>query len=66
LTPPLYWHLCPSRRSTFDKVHDFDSVIKKLSNMFASFVYTILFFELVSYIDIKLKFYIIIVFYDLV
>jgi hypothetical protein len=34
--------------------------------MFASFVYTILFFELVSYIDIKLKFYIIIVFYDLV
>jgi hypothetical protein len=33
--------------------------------MFASFVHTILFFELVSYIDMKLEFYTILVFYDL-
>jgi hypothetical protein len=33
--------------------------------MFASFVHTILFFELVSYIDIKFEFYTILVFYDL-
>jgi hypothetical protein len=34
--------------------------------MFDSFVHTILFFELVSYIDMKLEFYTIMVFYDLV
>jgi hypothetical protein len=37
LTPLLYWHLCPSKRSIFNKIHDFDSVIKNLAVSLLSF-----------------------------
>jgi hypothetical protein len=38
--------------------------LAKLSSMFVSFVYIVFFFELVSFIDIKLEFYVTLVFMD--
>jgi hypothetical protein len=51
-------------RSTFDKgTYSFDFVNKKLAISLLLFVYIVFFFELVSYIDMKLEFYVILVFY---
>lgn len=65
LTQPLYQRPRPSRRWTFDKVCMVRFDQQELSNIFASFVHIVFFFQLVSCIDMKLEFYATLVFYGL-
>jgi hypothetical protein len=52
-------------RLTFDKgTYSFD-LVKKIAVILLLFVYIAFFFKLVSYIDMKLEFYVILVFYRL-